>query len=113
MKRTLAILIFVFSMMCPSLSEGLADTVVGYWISSTGTPIKIGFNAPNGQDVLMWIGEGEAQMGWLNGSRNGDTILTYKSGDGTTMIGTLDAAADVIRVESESSSFTATWYRKH
>lgn len=42
-----------------------------------------------------------------------DTVLTYKSGDGTTMMGVLDAAADVIRVKSESSNFTATWYRKH
>lgn len=113
MKRSLAIFLLVLSTMCPSLSEGLADTVVGYWISSTGTPIKIGYNAPDGQNVLMWIGGGEAQMAWLNGSRNGETVVTYKSGDGTTMVGVLDAAADVIRVKSESSSFTATWYRKH
>lgn len=113
MKRILATFILVLATLTPSLAEGLADTVVGNWISSTGTAIKVAYNDPSGQNVLMWIGGGEAQMGWLNGSRNGDTVLTYKSGDGTTMVGILDAAAGVIRVKSESSNFTATWYRKH
>ena len=114
MLRTIRILLaglLVSSLVVSSASaQSLADSVVGFYTSSTGTAIRISYSG-NDQKVGLRLGSAVSDIDcWLNGSRDGRVILSYTSGDGTKMVGT-QIDANTISIKSESSSFTATWRR--
>jgi hypothetical protein len=113
MKRTLLIILAALLLCVPATAtdQPMADKIVGFWISSSGTPIKIAYSG-DAQKALLSINGGPDIDLWLNTSRHGDLVISYTAPDGTVMQGVHEPFNKAIRVESASGSFTATWQRR-
>jgi hypothetical protein len=90
--------------------QPLADKVVGYWVSSSGTPLTISYSG-DPQKVWLSINGGANIDVWLAGGRDGGTSLDYQSADGSKIHGTLNGNG-TISVSNDSGSFNALWRRR-
>lgn len=90
--------------------QPMADKVVGYWVSSSGTPLTISYSG-DPQKVWLSINGGANIDIWLAGGRNGEISLDYDSGGGDMVHGQYNHGNDTISVSNKSGSFKATWRR--
>ncbi len=109
-------MILMMSLFTPSLAqEGtgqpMSDKIVGYWVSSSGTPLTISYS---GEPVKAWLSiRGSKPIDlWLAGGARGGITLDYTTRDGTKMNGHYNESDDSISVSSQSGKFKATWRRK-
>ena len=114
MFRTLRLSLIALFALCAlgitAQAESMPNAEVGYYVSSTGTPVKIAYSGDE-QKVLLQFRNADFVDGWLASGRDGRISITYKSSDGTTMLATqLDK--NTFQVKSQSSSFTAIWRRR-
>lgn len=90
----------------------MSDKIVGYWVSSSGTPLTISYSG-DPQKALLSINDGPAIDLWLAGGARGGITLDYTAKDGTKMTGQYDEGNDTISVRDEASTFKATWRRRN
>jgi hypothetical protein len=104
--------LLAFILTAPTLAtdQPMADQIVGYWVSSSGTPLTISYS---GDPQKAWLSiDGGANIDiWLSGGRDGKTYLYYVSSDGSEVEGVYNKENDTISVAGKSGSFKATWKR--
>lgn len=117
MKRSLQKLMFctlflLAQTVAPVLADPLLDPIVGYWVSSSGTPLTISYS---GQPNVAWLSiNGGPSINMNVQDRFGTIIFGYTSPDGTSMSGMYDAATDTISVNNAPErTFQATWRRRN
>lgn len=91
-------------------SQPMPDKVVGWWTSSSGTPLTISYSG-DAQKVWLSINDGPNIDVWLAGGRDGRISLDYTTADGDKVHGRYNESNDTISVSNESGSFSATWRR--
>lgn len=94
-SRFLLTLLASLTLAVSAWAQSLADPVVGYWATSSGTPVTLAYGE-NDQKLIMRIDEGEDIEVWLNGSRDGSTVLTFYGPGGETITGVHEPASDSI-----------------
>lgn len=108
--RKFLIIFWLCLLSLPVFAGEMADKVVGWWVSSSGTPVTLAYSGDD-QKLLLRIREGADIEVWLNSSRNGEVVLTYKTDDGATMTGVHNPSNDSINFTS-NRGFKATWRRR-
>ena len=111
---TLLLSVVCLSVLCVSVlaqnAQPMPDQVVGWWTSSSGTPLTISYSG-NAQKVWLSINNGPNIDVWLSGGRDGRTYLDYTTADGDKIHGYYNGDNDTISVSNGSGSFGATWRR--
>ena len=106
------VLLLAFLLNAPTLAtdQPMADKIVGYWVSSSGTPLSISYSG-DPQKVWLSIDGGSNIDVWLSTGRDGKLYLYYVSPDGSEVEGDYNEGNGTINVASKSGPFTATWKR--
>lgn len=117
MKNFLVLMVMVCSLFAVSVAqEGgtgqpMSDKIVGYWVSSSGTPLTISYSG-DPQKALLSVNGGKSIDLWLADGARGGITLDYTSGDGTKMTGQYNESNDTISVNNQAGTFKATWSRR-
>jgi hypothetical protein len=91
--------------------QPMADKVVGYWVSSSGTELNIAYSG-DPQKALLTIGRKPAIDLWLAGGARGGISVDYQTPDGDKISGQYNEAKDTISVSNASGTFKGTWRRR-
>ncbi len=106
-------LVFLSALSLSTLAQTgqpMADKIVGWWTSSSGTPLTLSYSG-DAQKVWLSINNGPNIDVWLAGGRDGGISLDYTTGAGEKIHGRYNESNDTISVGNPSGSFTATWRR--
>jgi hypothetical protein len=119
MKQTvkcliLACLFCVLQGLSPAVADdGLppVDQIVGYWLSSSGTPLTIAFS---GKPNVAWLSiNGGPNIDLHCQDRFGTVIFYYKAPGGEQISGSYDSEKDIIEVSNAPErTFEAQWRRQ-
>jgi hypothetical protein len=105
-------LLFLALLFGPSAAtdQPLADSVVGYWVSSSGAELTISYS---GDPQKAWLSiNGGANIDlWLAGGARGGLTVDYTTADGDAITGTLQSDGTLV-VGNKSGSFKSVWKRR-
>ena len=110
-KHFLLLLLLLASGLAWATDQPLADKVVGYWISSSGTPLTIAYSG-RPEKAMLQIGKQPNIDLWLAGGARGELTLDYETAAGEKMQGTYNESNDTIEVVSRKGNFKAVWSRR-
>jgi hypothetical protein len=116
MKKTTTLMLMIFLFwafagVALATDQPMADKVVGFWVSSSGTPVKIMYSG-DPQKAWLSINNGPNIDLWLATGARGGLSLDYKASDGKAISGSYNEADDTISVSNSSGSFKAVWRRR-
>lgn len=116
MRKTTALALLIlfcwaFAGVASATDQPMADKVVGFWVSSSGTPINIAYSG-DPQKAWLSINNGPNIDLWLATGARGGLSLDYTAPDGKAISGSYDEANDTISVSNSSGSFKAIWRRR-
>jgi hypothetical protein len=105
------LLLVVLAGGASATDQPMADKIVGFWVSSSGTPIKIMYSG-DPQKALLSINGGPNLDLWLATGARGGLSIDYTAPDGKPISGSYNENSDTISVSNSSGSFKATWRRR-
>lgn len=114
MNRMCRILVVLSLLLIPvgaQEKQPRSDRVVGYWISSSQTPVNVAYSgrAPN---FLVRLYGGSHHQIEYNAYWTGDYTFYYDTKD-DRITGRYDPATDTIHVRNDAGSFKAVWRRRN
>lgn len=114
MKKFCAPIVLLFLLTVVAFAQTdqpMSDKVVGYWVSSSGTPLNIAYSGDPVYALLQIQGGSDIKL-WLAGGARGGISLDYTSRDGTKMRGKYNDSDDTISIWNPNSNYKATWRRR-
>lgn len=112
LRKLFLILVLLLVSGAPVLAtdQEWSDRIVGYWVSSSGTPISLAYSGdPKTFLVQIQVPNQPTKdyvATWVDGTR-----FTYKSSDGAEINGWVNDK-NTISVSSASSDWKAEWTRR-
>ena len=114
MNRVCQILIVLSLFILPAGAQDKqprSDRVVGYWVSSTGTPVNVAYSG-RAPTFLVRLYGGSKQQIRYEANWSGEYTFNYNTMD-DHILGRYVPDSDTIHVHNKAGTFQAVWRRRN